>query len=117
MSPDNVHTQVDSLYKQSFGSLLNTLLHRFPDLDFEEAEDILQESFATALTHWQNDTIPKNPGGWLFMVSRNKAIDLLRKKLVRFTQTVPKKKAPEELAAPEAADERISMTPAFVIIL
>lgn len=100
MSPDNAHTQVDSLYRQSFGSLLNALLHRFPDLDFEEAEDILQESFSTALTHWQRDTIPKNPRGWIYKVSRNKAINLLKKKS-RFTQTVPE----EEQAAEEDIDD------------
>src|SRR5882757_7855786 len=100
MSREHVHTQVDSLYKQSFGSLLNTLLHRFPDLDFEEAEDILQESFSTALTHWQSDTIPKNPKGWLYKVSRNKAIDLLKNKSRR-TQTIPE----EELAAEEDIDD------------
>jgi RNA polymerase sigma factor (sigma-70 family) len=100
MSPDNVHSQVDSLYKQSFGRLLNTMLHRFPDLDFEEAEDILQESFSTALIHWQRDTIPKNPKGWLYKVSRNKAISLLKNKS-RFTQAVPE----EELAAEEDIDD------------
>ena len=96
MSPDSIHTQVDSLYRKSFGSLLNTLLHRFPQLDFEEAEDILQESFSAALDHWRPDTIPKNPAGWLYMVSRNKAINLLKNKS-RHTQPVPE----EELAAEE----------------
>jgi RNA polymerase sigma factor (sigma-70 family) len=96
MIPDNVHKQVDSLYKQFFGSLLNTLIHRFPDLDFEEAEDILQESFSTALIRWQSDTIPKNTRGWLYKVSRNKAINLLKNKR-RFTQVVPEGElAPEE---------------------
>lgn len=100
MSQDNVHTQVDLLYKQSFGSLLNSLLQRLPDLDFEEAEDILQESFSTALVHWQRDTIPKNPQGWLYKVSRNKAINLLKNKS-RFTQAVPE----EVLAAEEEIDD------------
>ena len=100
MSPDNVHAQVDALYKRSFGSLLNTLLHRFPDLDFEEAEDIVQESFSAALIHWQRDTIPKNPGGWLYTVGRNKAINLLKRKS-RFTQTAPE----EGLAAEEDQED------------
>jgi len=100
MSPDNVHAQVDSLYRQSFGSLLNALLHRFPDLDFEEAEDILQESFSTALIHWQRDTIPANPRGWLYRVSGNKAINLVRKKS-RFKQGVPE----QQQAAEEDLDD------------
>ena len=100
MSPDNVHSRVDSLYKQSFGSLLSTLLHRFPDLDLEEAEDILQESFSTALIHWERDTIPQNPGGWLYKVSKNKAINLLKNK-DRFTQEIPE----EGLAAEADIDD------------
>jgi RNA polymerase sigma factor (sigma-70 family) len=103
MSPQDVHTKVDALYRQSFGSLLNTLLHRFPDLDFEEAEDILQDSFSTALTHWQCATIPENPGGWLYKVARNKAINLLKNKS-RFTPAVPE----EEIAAGEPATEELA---------
>jgi RNA polymerase sigma-70 factor (ECF subfamily) len=89
MNPGQVHKEVDFLYKQSFGSLLNTLLHQFPDLDFEEAEDILQDSFSAALTHWQPGTVPENPAGWLYQVSRNKAINHLKEKGRFSKQTSP----------------------------
>ena len=105
MSPGNTHTEVDALYRQAFGSLLNTLLHQFPDLDFDEAEDVLQDSFSAALVHWEREGIPANPGGWLFKVSKNKAINLLKNKS-RFTQTAPEHETvPEqEMAAEEDLD-------------
>src|SRR5438445_3293805 len=87
MCSGSLHTLIDALYKQSFGGLLNSLLRQFPDLGFEEAEDILQETFSSALTHWQPGNTPQNPKGWLYMVAKNKAIDLLKYKS-RFAQNV-----------------------------
>ncbi|MES1212092.1 MAG: sigma factor, partial [Leifsonia sp.] len=47
--------------------------------DWELAEDCLQDAFATALTSWAADGIPRSPGAWLTTVARNRAIDQLRR--------------------------------------
>jgi RNA polymerase sigma-70 factor (ECF subfamily) len=80
LSTDALITLIDGLYRQSFGKLLDVLLKSFPDLEFTEAEDILQESFSAALVHWKDKGVPDNPKGWLYQVSRNKTIDWLRDK-------------------------------------
>ncbi len=46
--------------------------------DFELAEDVLQEAFASALRRWPVDGVPQSPAAWLFTVARNRALDRLR---------------------------------------
>ena len=47
--------------------------------DFELAEDAAQEAFATAAQRWPRDGPPDNPGAWLTMTARNRAIDRIRR--------------------------------------
>lgn len=47
--------------------------------DFDAAEDALQEAYARALTAWQQEGVPSNPGAWLNTVSRRIAIDRMRR--------------------------------------
>lgn len=47
--------------------------------DFELAEDALQDALLVALERWPIDGIPHNPGAWITMTARRKAIDRLRR--------------------------------------
>jgi RNA polymerase sigma-70 factor (ECF subfamily) len=46
--------------------------------DFDVAEEAVQEAIGTALRVWRSGGVPPNPGGWLAVTARRKAIDLLR---------------------------------------
>jgi RNA polymerase sigma-70 factor (ECF subfamily) len=46
--------------------------------DFDLAEEAVQEAVTAALRTWRTAGIPQNPGGWLNLTARRKAIDLLR---------------------------------------
>ena len=46
--------------------------------DFGAAEEGLQEACAIALRQWPRDGLPDNPGGWLAVVARNRALDVRR---------------------------------------
>jgi RNA polymerase sigma-70 factor (ECF subfamily) len=48
--------------------------------DFDLVEDCLQDAVERALTHWPTDGVPDNPGGWLFVTARRRAVDVLRRK-------------------------------------
>jgi RNA polymerase sigma factor (sigma-70 family) len=76
---DNVQQEVDILYKQQFGKMVASLLYSSRDIDPKTAEDIVQDSFSTALTDWRLKGIPANPTGWLFKVCRNKALNKIKK--------------------------------------
>lgn len=47
--------------------------------DWSLAEDCTAAAFETALTAWQRDGIPNNPGAWLTTVAKNRALDALRR--------------------------------------
>ena len=48
--------------------------------DFALAEDLAQEALAEALVTWSRDGVPRNPAGWLFTVSRRRAVDTFRRR-------------------------------------
>ena len=47
--------------------------------DFDLAEEAVQEAFAAAAERWPRDGTPANPGAWLTITARNRAIDRLRR--------------------------------------
>jgi RNA polymerase sigma-70 factor (ECF subfamily) len=47
--------------------------------DFDLAEEAAQEAFAIAAQRWPRDGPPPNPGAWLTITARNRAIDRLRR--------------------------------------
>jgi RNA polymerase sigma-70 factor (ECF subfamily) len=47
--------------------------------DFDLAEEAAQEAFALAAERWGPDGAPANPGAWLYVTARNRAIDRLRR--------------------------------------
>ena len=48
--------------------------------NFDIAEEAVQEAIIVALRTWRRDGVPANPGGWLSLAARRRAIDLLRKR-------------------------------------
>jgi RNA polymerase sigma-70 factor, ECF subfamily len=47
--------------------------------DFDLAEEAAQEAFAVAAERWPRDGVPDNPGGWLLVTARNRAVDRIRR--------------------------------------
>jgi RNA polymerase sigma-70 factor, ECF subfamily len=47
--------------------------------DFDLAEEAVQEAFAQAAERWPRDGMPGNPGAWLVVTARNRAIDRIRR--------------------------------------
>jgi RNA polymerase sigma-70 factor, ECF subfamily len=47
--------------------------------DFDLAEEAAQEAFAVAAERWPRDGMPENPGAWLVVTARNRAIDRIRR--------------------------------------
>ncbi|MCW3118642.1 MAG: sigma-70 family polymerase sigma factor [Chitinophagaceae bacterium] len=76
---DKVQLAVDTLYKQHFGKLVASLLYSSRDIDPETAEDIVQDSFSSALTDWRLKGVPTNSTGWIYKVCRNKALNKIKK--------------------------------------
>jgi RNA polymerase sigma-70 factor, ECF subfamily len=65
------------LHREESGRILSTLIGLLGDFDL--AEEMLQEAYATALQKWPADGVPANPRAWLIRTARNRAIDRLRR--------------------------------------
>ena len=76
---DKVQQEVDKLYKQHFGKIVASLLYSSRDIDPETAEDIVQDSFSSALIDWRLQGIPVNSTGWIYKVCRNKALNKIKR--------------------------------------
>ena len=48
--------------------------------DFGLAEDLAQEALVEALEQWPKEGTPRNPGAWLTMVAKRRAIDVWRRR-------------------------------------
>lgn len=69
------------VHRAEFGRVVASLTARFGDLDL--AEECAQEAFVEAVRRWPTEGHPPNPGGWLTVVARNKALDRLRRESTR----------------------------------
>jgi RNA polymerase sigma-70 factor (ECF subfamily) len=64
-------------FRDERAAVLATLIRHVGD--FQLAEDAVQDAYAAALTTWPRDGVPANPGAWLTVTARRRAIDRLRR--------------------------------------
>ena len=43
------------------------------------AEELAQDALVTALEQWPSSGVPNNPGAWLMVTAKNRALDQLRR--------------------------------------
>jgi RNA polymerase sigma-70 factor (ECF subfamily) len=68
---------VERAFREERAIVLATLIRHVGD--FQLAEDALQDAFAAAVVAWRRDGVPANPGAWVTVVARRRAIDRLRR--------------------------------------
>jgi RNA polymerase sigma-70 factor (ECF subfamily) len=77
MATDAVSTAVARTFREERAIVLATLIRQVGD--FQLAEDAVQDAFEAAVTVWQRDGVPANPGAWVTTAARRRAIDRLRR--------------------------------------
>jgi RNA polymerase sigma-70 factor (ECF subfamily) len=77
------HTEVegliDNLFRRSAGQIVSYLTRLLGPEHLELAEESVQEALIRALQSWPYSGVPNNPGGWLFQVAKNIALDGVRR--------------------------------------
>jgi len=73
---------VEHLFRHEAGKMVSTLTRIFGIEHLNLAEDVVQEALARALQTWPYYGIPKNPSAWILQVSRNLALDVVRRERV-----------------------------------
>jgi RNA polymerase sigma-70 factor (ECF subfamily) len=73
------HELVDHVFRSRAGQLVAWLTRIFGPAHIDLAEEVVQDALVKALQQWPYAGVPRNPGGWLFRVARNGALDALRR--------------------------------------
>jgi RNA polymerase sigma-70 factor (ECF subfamily) len=71
---------IERVFREEYGRVIATLIRDLRDIDL--AEDALHDAIAVALEAWPRTGVPENPGAWLTVTARRKAIDRLRRERV-----------------------------------
>ncbi|MCD6068800.1 MAG: polymerase subunit sigma [Bacteroidetes bacterium] len=70
---------IPHLFRTEYRKIVSVLCKLFGIGHIETAEDIVSDTFLQAAETWGLKDLPKNPTAWLYAVSKNKAIDFLRR--------------------------------------
>src|SRR5436309_13806107 len=70
------HRTIERVARESYGRLVAYLSVHTHDL--ASAEDALSNALVSALNHWPQDGVPKNPEAWLLTAARHSLIDVIR---------------------------------------
>jgi RNA polymerase sigma-70 factor, ECF subfamily len=77
VTASNIHRAIEAVWRIESARLIAGLTRMVHDVGL--AEDLAQDSFITALEHWQESGIPEKPGAWLMTTAKNRALDLWRR--------------------------------------
>jgi RNA polymerase sigma factor (sigma-70 family) len=69
--------QFDTIWNEHYGKVFATCMRYVRHI--ETAEDLTQDVFETAFSHWMKKGVPTYPSSWLMKVATYKAIDNLRR--------------------------------------
>jgi len=80
--PGEISQVVEHLFRHEWGKMVSTLTRIFGIEHLNLAEDVVQEALVRALQTWPYYGIPENPSAWIMRVSRNLALDVVRREKV-----------------------------------
>jgi len=73
----DVHKTIEAVWKIESTRLIAAIARVTSDIGV--AEELAQDALVTALERWPEEGIPNNPGAWLMMAAKRRAIDSLRR--------------------------------------
>src|ERR1700678_4561627 len=104
MVESNIRSTVEAVWRMESAKIIAKLARMLRDVGL--AEELAQDALVTALEQWPVSGVPNNPGAWLMVTAKNRALDQLRrfKLLQRKHETIandaqllaPMTPAPEE---------------------
>ena len=96
----------EHLFRHESGRMIAALTRLFGVHNLALAEDVVQDAFCRALEVWKVRGVPENPGAWLMMTAKNRALDVLRRERTarRFAPELSRMLEGETAIAP-AVDE------------
>jgi DNA-directed RNA polymerase specialized sigma24 family protein len=123
VSDTDAHRAIEAVWRLESARIIAGLARLVRDVDL--AEELAQDALVAALEQWPSEGIPPNPGAWLTVIAKRRAIDRLRRlerlerkqeqieatiaqRIVRAKRTLGKNQIPFELPAPTERAERLA---------
>jgi RNA polymerase sigma-70 factor, ECF subfamily len=88
---------LEHAFREEYGRIIATLIRIAGSFDL--AEEALQEAFTSAITNWEQNSPPQNPGAWLTTVAHRKLLDAMRREKTRSEKQRELEYETERLAA------------------
>jgi RNA polymerase sigma-70 factor (ECF subfamily) len=98
---------IEAVFRSERARVLATTI-RVTHGDFDLAEEAVQDAFAAAIARWPVEGTPEEPRGWLVSVARNKAVDVIRRR-VKLREIVADRTDQGEPAGDAAATELVAV--------
>jgi RNA polymerase sigma-70 factor (ECF subfamily) len=76
-----VSEAVEAVFRAEFGRVIAGLIRVSGSFDL--AEDAMHDALASALAHWQEDGIPRNPAAWITAAAHRRLVDGARREKTR----------------------------------
>ena len=76
-SAQAAHRAIEAVWRLESARIIAGLTGLLRDVGL--AEELAQDALVAALEQWPADGIPANPGGWLMLTARHRAIDRIRR--------------------------------------
>lgn len=80
---------IPHLFRTEYSKIVAVLCKLFGIEYISTAEDITSDTFLLAAETWGLKGLPQNPTAWLYKVSKNKAIDFLRRNKIFSEKVIP----------------------------
>jgi RNA polymerase sigma factor (sigma-70 family) len=77
MTTQNVRATVEAVWRMESAKIIAKLARMLRDVGL--AEELAQDALVTALEQWPSSGVPNNPGAWLMVTAKNRALDQLRR--------------------------------------
>jgi RNA polymerase sigma factor (sigma-70 family) len=97
----DTHRTIDAVWRMESPRLIAGLTRMVRDIGL--AEDLAQDALVAALEQWPASGIPRNPGAWLMIAAKHRAIDHFRRntRLDRKHEELGRELAAKEMAVPD----------------
>ena len=108
MVDSNVRIIVEAVWRMESSKIIAKLARMLRDVAL--AEELAQDSLVTALEQWPKSGVPSNPGAWLMVTAKNRALDRLRRlKLLQRKHQIIATEADlaAETPVPDEADDEV----------
>ena len=77
MVDSNIRIIVEAVWRMESSKIIAKLARMLRDVAL--AEELAQDCLVTALEQWPKSGVPSNPGAWLMVTAKNRALDRLRR--------------------------------------